>query len=112
MCFILLNRLSPLSSFSSLHDAINPFASHGRLETAVVGNAGGFPQVSGFPAIDEIRLPDEGAAQGNIVGGSVIHQPLGHLEGADAADEHQGSGHSFLVRSGFMQIKNFIVRGF
>ena len=49
------------------------------------------PPVAAFPPVDKARLPDEGAAHGNKIRDALLHEALGHLEGADAAHESQGN---------------------
>jgi len=78
------------SQFPLPGDAINAAPLESRSEAAVVRYAFGLPEVAFLPKSDQPRLPDEGAAHGNIVGRAIGNEEIGDLKRPVAPDENQG----------------------
>jgi methyl-accepting chemotaxis protein len=65
-------------SFSRGRDAIQALPAARRAEAQVVRGAGRLAAVAGLPAVDQVRLADEGPAHGDEIAHALCDQPLGH----------------------------------
>ena len=86
------NRIQPglfLRLLLFLGHAVNAVACYGRPIAHIVGQAGGPAQISGFPAINQIRFTDKWTAHGNIVGHPFINQTFGDLKRTVASDQNE-----------------------
>ena len=65
-----------LLAFPALrHCAGHAVAVQAGIEASIAGDAGCFAHVAAFPASDQVRLSDEGTAEGHVIGKPLRDNP-------------------------------------